>query len=263
MQRTRLALVAIIAAVLAPSSAWGDPTDVQVDQRVRDAVSTVRVQVPEAPLKATQVAISFTGPTGNLLRSAESRYQWLGNGLWGVLSTIRQSNGTEAQQRVTLCGMLDVLATTSGNASTSQTFVVPIGKAFVPFGMTTTFVADSASRISEIAVDAQAMCYPAPGSSFEFKTRTEMQVNARAVHRSLSVVSNGRCQTSQPKPARELHPELRGDYLPVACEISTDDGKTVTRRFAYLVSSAYYVLLETKLDTGPVRYEVQTIEYAE
>jgi hypothetical protein len=195
----------------------------------------------------------------------ESRYERVGDGLWGVMSTLKRPNGTGAQQLVSVCGMFEALAGTSTNATIDQTTIIPIGKAFVPFGMKTSFVTDSVARLSKLNVEPSGVCAPAPGAPFGYTTQTETQYKVSpglgTSAKTVSVTIKGRCEVSDKMPANTLHRALRGEYLEVVCTGTNDAGKPLSRKFAYLIDSAFYVLLESKSEANQFKYTLADVEY--
>jgi len=181
------------------------------------------------------------------------------------MSTLKRPNGTGAQQLITVCGMFDALAATSTNLSTNLTGIMPIGKIFVPFGMKKSFAADSLARITKFDVDPVVLCQPVAGSSFDYAVQSEVQYSVSpgpaASPKTTVVTLRGRCEASQRMPATGLLAGLRGDYIEVTCSSSNDTGRPLSRKLAYLVDSAFYLLLETKSDATSFKYTLLNVEY--
>jgi hypothetical protein len=262
----RAVFVTVVLTMATIARAADDGTTaLTVDASVQRAVASIGSSQPKFPLKRAKFSMEFPSRPNAQLSELESRYEPLGDGLWGVMSTLKRSNGAGAQQVVTMCGMFDALAATSANASIDQTMAIPIGKVFVPMGMKTNFVTDSVTRMSNITVDAKALCAPAAGSSFDYATQTETQYKVSpgfgGSPKTISVTIKGRCEASQKMPATALHSSLRGDYLAVMCSGTNDSGKLLARKFAYLLDSTIYILLETKSETSQFKYTVLDVEY--
>ncbi len=260
----QLLLCAIVGAISTIALAADDEA-LTVDASVRNAVGPVGSSPPRSPLKRAQFKLELPLRPNAPYTEIDSLYEPLGNGLWGVMSTLKRPNGSGAQQLVTVCGMFEALAATSTSLSTTLTGIMPIGKLFVPFGMKKSFAADSLARITKLDVDPLALCQPAAGSSFDYAVQIETQYalspGTTASSKMNAVTLKGRCEASQRMPATGLHGGLRGDYIEVTCSGSNDAGKPLSRKFAYLVDSALYLLLETKSDANFYKYTVLNVEY--
>lgn len=262
-----IAAVPLAVSIATAQAAAGQVTNDQepvltVEPSVREVASTGAPQ-PKSPLKRAKFSMETTARPNAQAWEVESRYQRIGDGIWGVTSTLKRSGGTGAQQLVSVCGMFEALAVGSSNATIDQSTVIPMGKIFVPFGMKTSFATESVARLSKLKVEPNGLCAPAPGASFAYTTQTETQykVSPGLGMKTVSVTINGRCEVSDRMPATALHPTLRGEYLEVRCSGTNDAGKPLSRKYAYLIDSAFYILLETKSEANQFRYTVADIEY--
>ena len=259
-----LLLLCTVAGAISTIALAGDDEPLAVDASIRNAVGQVEASLPKSPLKRAQFKMELPLRPNAPNTEIDSLYEPLGNGLWGVMSTLRRPNGTGAQQLVTVCGMFDALAATSTNLSTNLTGIMPIGKIFVPFGMKKSFAADSLARITKFDVDPVALCQPVAGSSFDYAVQTEVQYTVSpgptASPKTTVVTLKGQCEASQRMPAIGLLGGLRGDYIEVTCSGSNDAGRPLSRKFAYLVDSALYLLLETKSDANSFKYTLLNVD---
>jgi hypothetical protein len=269
-----IAAVLLVISIAITLPAAGQVTNdeqlvLTVEPSVRNVASTGAPQ-PKSPLKRAKFSMEITSRPNAQSSEVESRYERVGDGLWGVMSTLKRSSGTGAQQLVSVCGMFEALAVTSANATFDRTAAIPIGKLFVPFGMKTSVATDSVARLSKLNIEPNRVCAPAPGAAFSYTTQTETQYKVSpglgtlalgTLANTVSVTINGRCEVSDKMPATALHRALRGGYLEVMCSGTNDAGKPLSRKYAYLIDSAFYILLETKSEANQFRYTIEDVEY--
>lgn len=131
--------------------------------------------------------------------------------------------------------------------------------------MKSSLTSDSITKLTKLVVDPPALCAPAPGAAFDYLTQTEFKYKVSAglggLGRTVTVSITGRCEVSQKMPAVKLQAGIRGDFLEVTCVGTTDAGKSLTRRFAYLIDSALYFLLESKAESSHFTHTFVDVEY--
>ena len=254
----------VAAAVPAVALAQDDAAPVSLEPSVRSVVASMGATPPRAPVKRMKFAMEVASSSAPAVE-VESRYLYLGDGLWGILSTIKRPNFAGAQQAVSVCGMFDGVAATSTTTTIETTQSLPIGKLFVPFGMRTGIANDAVAKLTNLSIDGASPCSPSPGSAFDFQTRTETQLKTSAglfaSGKVLTATIKGRCESSSAVPASGLHKDLRGEAVEVTCNGANDAGKPLVRKYAYLVHSGIYVLLETATESNRFKYRVLEAEY--
>jgi hypothetical protein len=256
----------VLLAVSHPILANEQPeAPLTVEPSIKTVVDLLEPSAPRYALHRVKFLMEMVSRANVQPSEIDSRYLAISDGLWGVMSTLQRSNGTGAQQVVTVCGIFDALSATTSTFTLDQNTVLPIGKIFVPFGMKTNFSTDSVARMVKLDVNPNVACRPAPNTSFDFSTQTETQYktspSVASSVKTISVSAKGRCSVSEKRSAASLSPNLRGEYLDVTCTSMNDTGKSLTRRFAYLSDSALYLLLETKSDANQFKYSVLSVEY--
>lgn len=239
---------------------------VQIDATIqRTIVPLADLSRPKAPIRNIRMSRQMASQPGSLTE-IDTRYEWLGTGLWGAVSVMRMSTGSTAQQTISLCGVFDLLLGQDNQVSLDQVIVVPLGKIFVPFGMKSDFSSAALGRMTNLVVDPSSACIPKAGSGFEFETRIETQLSSSGIFGSTRTVPSelkGRCELSGSLPGSALHPRIRGDYLLMTCTAKNQAGASITRRHAFIVESALAVPLETSTKEVQYRYSITDVQYAD
>ena len=260
-------LLGLIALSPQNASADGSQPPLTVEPSVRKTMTSVVAVTPKSTLKRLQLSVEYPSRPSMKPSEIESRYEPLGNNMWGVISTLKRVDGTIAQQIVSVCGMFDALSVLAANFSIEQISILPIGKGllFVPFGMKTSIANDSVTKLTRLDVEPKALCSPSSGSSFDYLARSDTQYTASvgfgSINRTVAVTHKAHCDAIGRTSASTLNAKLKGDYLEVNCTGTTDAGKAWSRKFAYLIDSALYVYLETQTELSLARYTILDAEY--
>lgn len=233
-----------------------------VDPAIRDALASLRGVTVLHKVKRIKMLLEIPSSKSS---ETETWYEPLGQGLWGAITALRRVDGTGVQQHLTVCGIFDAISTSTRNVSQDLTASIPIGKVFIPFTIKTNMSVDSSAKLTKLVVDQTTICAPAPGASFAFQTSMARQLRASpsldASPRTFSVGTKAQCTASERLPASSLKADLRGGYLDILCVGVTDSGKALTKRFAFLLDSGIYLLLEEKTEAGEGKYTILSVEY--
>lgn len=192
-------------------------------------------------------------------------YQRRADGLWEVARQTSLGSTTTTERMLTVRGLLPlaevvrtVLAPTTPPGAMFQILQAPA------------MTIDVEAVANEAEGDWSVMLAPHEAGSFSARTAMSVQVSrsgGRSAKRSTEHAARQTeavCTVAGAKPAASMHPDLRGNYLPVSCTM-TVNAKTTTREFAYLVQSNLYVQLS---QTDPVVSNfsstsvVASVEYA-
>jgi hypothetical protein len=233
-----------------------------VDPAIRDTLASLRGVTVLHKVKRIKMLLEIPSSKSS---ETETWYEPLGQSLWGAITLLRRVDGTGVQQHLTVCGIFDAISTSTRKVSQDLTASIPIGRVFVPFTIKTDMSVDSSAKLTKLVVDPTTICLPAPGAAFAFQTSTARQLRASpsidSSPRTFSVGITEQCKASERLSASSLKADLRGDYLDIICSGVTDSGKAITKRFAFLLDSGIYLLLEEKAEAGEGKYTILSVEY--
>ena len=233
-----------------------------VDPSVRDTLASLHAATVLHKVKRIKMLLEIPSSKSS---ETETWYEPLGQGLWGAITVLRRVDGAGVQQHLTVCGMFDAISTSTRKVSQELTASMPIAKVFVPFTIKTDMAVDSSAKLTKLVVDPTTICLPAPGAAFAFQTSTARQLRASpsvdSAPRTFTVGIAEQCKASERLPASSLAADLRGDYLDIICAGATDSGHATTKRFAFLLDSGIYLLLEEKTEAGEGKYTILSVEY--
>lgn len=230
----------------------------------------VPAERPLRPLARHSAAQDFDFKSGAKVQiTAERELALLASGLVGIVekaalgSTSTQGQGVS--RSLSLCGLVTLLAEGRIQTETATSAVLPAGPLFVPFGFQTSAQANDRTRLTALTSTAPRLCSPRPGTSFTYTTAAEVVMKTAGLFTSTQTLIQtvaAKCQVARaPEPASKIHPDLQGDQLPVACDVENADGSTTRNEYAYLVDSAFYLLLRSVNPMGSVDIRYPAMGY--
>lgn len=230
----------------------------------------VPAERPLRPLARHSALQDFDFKSGAKVQiSAQRELTLLASGLVGITeqtglgSTNAQGQGIS--HSLSLCGLVTLLAEGRIQVDTSGSTAVPAGPVFVPFGFKTSAQANDRTRLTALSSTAARLCSPRAGSQFSYSTAAEVVMKTSGLFTTTQTLIQtvaAKCQVArEPAPASKLHPDLQGEHLAVACDVENADGSTTRNEYAYLVDSAFYLLLRSVNPMGSVDIRYPAMGY--
>lgn len=191
----------------------------------------------------------------------------LADGLWGTTTVSNLSIGPVIERKQSLEGLLDLAVAMELNGKSQAAGVIPIGKGvFLPFAFQGSQQTASTVRTLALSGDLQAIGAPVPGATFAYEQLREIQTASRSGMLSLGSASATQarlvqaCTVGDAAPATQLHPGLRGEYLPVKCT-GTAAERSLSRDYAYLRDAGVYLQLRNDSAGSVEQRTITAVEY--
>lgn len=256
-------------SVLASSGASAQTDNVEplvIPDNVRTALAAAidsPVTMPKEKLKKLMMDMVLSGKT----TSHEWNIEYLPDGMLGINESSSGGSSKTSSSRLSLAGLVDPISSSDASASFGSASIMA-GKAYVPFTIPSGYVTASVSSMIELSGQLKESARPGVNAKFEYRyatvTRRKSQTSGlfgRARESNLSNSYVVSCFAGIEKPATELHPALRGSYLPITCEHKNVKGPQSTQTFAYLVDSGLYVRASGVSERFQFEWKVTGAEY--
>jgi hypothetical protein len=263
-----LLLTTAIAALSVVNGAHGQSSDssdkVEVPAIIRERIADVTPKsVPTVVLRRVRGVVE----SGGAKPSAERYFERLDNGLWGttLVITVR---GAIIRRALTLQGLVPLATVTEIAREYDASSVVPLGKSFFSYSVTRDLKANGTTNSTALSGDLAQLVAPSVGSKFSFEQSWDAQSvvttsglfgGTKTSTSSFTLMQT--CTVEAERDATVLHGNFQGKYLPVNCEGKLSNGSTRTDQYAFLVSSAVYLLLSTATNGNVDKYTIADVEY--
>ena len=266
-------LFLIISVYLATASASAQDRSIVINEGLLKKVSEMSVPTRQSELSSWE-AISDIENIGNFGKvvTAKIRSDFAptnGNFISGR-SIFSSTSSKGASQFISLCGLKVLLSSNAGNAQNSLIVIAPIGKLFIPFGMTYSSKQSVDYVANSLEFDSVDVCSPKRSSSFQldivggrgYKLSGIFGSGLFALDNMQVTLDTLKCDVAATySSAKSLGIPIEGDALLVACTVTETRDKNVrqsTSKYAYSKSLGVYLALELK---GAV--ETETFRYLE
>lgn len=164
------------------------------------------------------------------------------------------------------CGVFELAGFSGTEVSWQQTTFAPIGKLMLPFTINNTATISAVGRIAEASGDLAQACSPEPGSSYKYHLVTTTEITSKMLvtrRTETRAVQTFECTVGTSEPASSIHPQLRGHYLPVQCEVSNEKGIKSTQKSAFFLNDRYQIPLSSHGSQHTMSTEIVNVGYAE
>lgn len=254
------AAIAGLMVLFSPNArAEGSAATVEIPPEIRQQIDKV---IPrQAPVTVLR-RLSGKIDSGGTHTAVERVFERADSGLWGV-TTAMIVRGALVRSVLSLQGIVELSATAAVDRDFKLDSVLPVGKTFVPYGVSRNVKANASMAVTSLSGDLEALTAPTAGGKFHYarssagqNTVTTTGLFGGTKTMPISVTAKAHCSAGSEADASAVHPALRGRYLPVTCDVEFN-GSSRTEEYAYLVDSALYVLLAA----GGEKYTVERVEY--
>lgn len=224
------------------------------------AISHLNHEVPIASLKRSDFIRSLGDDKG---MPTIEEYLALQPNIWAIRSISELKKGASQATAISLCGIIELVASASASVSVDHLISIPIGQTFSTFGITNNLTNTSTSRTTNLSFDegGKNICTPAPGDTFAYEYRVESESNVK----SMLSISNKRtnsfkmnCIVGNPIPIDKIVSEKSGNYLPVKCSgTNTNTNQQLVTDYIFVQSAGLYI--NTTRETNGFRLSAKLI----
>ena len=258
-------LSAILSVAIAQTSEPPTSQSVELAPAIRDEVmKVVSKSEPPALLRVVRGEIE----SGSTKPKAERYFERLENGLWGVTLLI-PVRGVIVRRMLTLNGIIDLATATQIAREIDVPSLVPVGKYFLSFSITKDLKTSGITNTTALSGDLGTLVSPTAGAKFSFEHAWDAQATTTTTGlfggtrtSNISIALKQICTVEKEAEATELHSKLKGKYLLVACNGEFQNGKSVSKQFAFVRDSGLYLLLSSTIDGNKDTYTITDVEYA-
>lgn len=226
---------------------------------------------PMPPL-AQRLSVAAKGNFGRTIEiNSNLQIEHLDNGLYEVHENSPGVGGSESQGRgtaVSLCGLITVVS--GGNSHN----VIKLSGLTQGTATSTLhewrFSSDAASsnHLVNLESTAPSLCNLAPGTNFTYHIdgigllhMKRQLLSDKSIE--ISASSDNVCVASELRvPAKNLLPQLTGDYVEVSCKTIAGKRKEYWSTYAYLLDHHYYLTLTTKTSSTHTEITYAAVEPA-
>ena len=190
------------------------------------------------------------------------------DGLWviGGGGSLRGGSTGGTGQSLSLCGLATLINVSSSSGRIDTSAILPIGRAFIPFGIQSTTDMTRKFRVTSLETSYKDICAPKPGEEFSFRMETETQARISGTF-SRSNVVNGideiSCKVAaDPKPATGSLAIFNVETLGVSCSRKVKSGEKIDLEYVFLRDAGLYLQLQEKADVQSASTQYMEIEFA-
>lgn len=263
-QFRHLILIAII--IIASQEALPDdnkPGVLALDEGVAKVIAELDYKPPKARLKRLDYRFS-TGITKDTPVTGDYEI-WMPN-IWGIRSITKLPNASSQTISLSVCGMIDLAATSSSEIGFDLPVSVAINKAISLFNVRSSVNSTAAQKTTSLILGegAKKICAPESGDVFNYEYRSDSESKSSALfgNRTRSYAFRMRCVVGDAKPIADLIPGQSGDYLPVACSgENLTTNMIATGDYAFLQSAGLYINLNRHSSAFTMKAKISSVAY--
>ena len=163
----------------------------------------------------------------------------------------------------TACGVFELALTSGSTTQVRQTIAFPIGKILVPL-VAGASQYSAINKLIDASGEVEQACFPQAGMALKY----QWTVTARGVQKSFFTtqsettnVYSADCTVGTALAASLLNQKLRGEYLPIACDVQKDGSEASKNNYAFLINDRYQILLSSSGDRLSSFSEIIDAEY--
>lgn len=247
--RFALATGALLTAAGAlAQSTTPEPQGGAWDSPLAESLAASYLELLKEPPRAPIARLVMDTETGAIRRKLETGFERQAD---GTLLTIQLIPGQVKifTRSLTVRGLPEIRGRTEIDTSITSAPVL-IGKGVYSPGWKLGSATSAVNAIGQqLTGDLAAMANPSPDSAMSFGVKADVfiaqtgmfgKVNFTNAKRDISYA----CKTGKVSPASALLPKLKGDYLPVQCDVIAN-GKSSVKKYVYLVDSQQYVMISS------------------